>query len=79
MPEHEKPLADEQLRQLSHDLRECLHMIGMGVELLQKARQDAERFAQTCEAIDKERKAAQKLVGELIDAACRNYHRTRNL
>ena len=79
MPDPEKPLADEQLRQLCHDLRECLHMIGMGMELLQNAREDAERFAQTCEAIDKERKAAQKLAGELIDAACRSNPRTQYL
>lgn len=71
MSEHGKELEDEQLRQLSHDLRECLHMIGLATQMLQNVREDVDRFAQICEAIDKERTTAQKLVCELIDAASR--------
>ena len=77
MPEHEKQLGDEQLRQLSHDLQECLHVIGMGTQMLQNVREDVDRFTQICEAIDKERKTAQKLVCELIDAASRGNSRAQ--
>lgn len=70
MPDHEKQSLDEQLRQLSHDVRECLHAIGLGTEILKNLREDEARFAEICEAIDNERKTAQKLVHELLKAAC---------
>lgn len=60
---------DEQLRQLSHDIRHCLHAIGLGTELLKTVRADDERFAEVCELINTEQKTAMKLVRELIDAA----------
>lgn len=69
MPEHEKQSRSEYLRQLSHDIRHCLHAISMGTEVLKTVREDAARFTEVCELIDKERKTAMKLLGELIDAA----------
>ncbi|EAR21040.1 hypothetical protein [Nitrococcus mobilis] len=69
MSDHEKQSQDEQLRQLSHDVRECLHAIGLGTELLKNLREDEARFAEICEAIDNERKTAQRLMHELIHAA----------
>lgn len=69
MPEQETQCDDEQLRQLAHDVRHCLYVIGMGTEILRTAREDDDRFAEVCELIDEERKTAMKLVGKLIDAA----------
>ncbi|MDN5871884.1 MAG: hypothetical protein L0H73_14330 [Nitrococcus sp.] len=69
MPGQETRQHDEQLHQLAHDVRQCLHVIGIGAEMLKSARNDEARFAELCEAIDQERKTAQQLVEELIEAA----------
>lgn len=69
MPEHEKQPRDEYLRQLGHDVRHCLHAIGMGTEVLKTTRNNDAQFAEICELIDKERKTTMKLLGELLDAA----------
>lgn len=69
MSEPEKQRHDEQLRQLGHDVRHCLHVIGMGMEILKTVREDDDRFVEICELIDKERKTAMKLVRELVAVA----------
>lgn len=65
MPEPEQR-SDEQLRQLAHDVRHCLHVIGLGTEMLKGARDDERRFAELCESIDRERQEARRLVDELV-------------
>ncbi|MDN5872133.1 MAG: hypothetical protein L0H73_15625 [Nitrococcus sp.] len=69
MREQQTSQHDEQLHRLAHDVRQCLHVIGMGAEMLASARADESRFAELCEAIEQERKTAQRLVKELIEAA----------
>lgn len=69
MPEHDTRHEDQRLRQVAHDVQHCLYVIGLGTELLATVREDEHRFAELCEAIDKERRAAKELVGELLDIA----------
>lgn len=61
--------AQHHLRQLAHDIQHCLHVIGMATEVLKGLREDAEKFAEVCDSIDKERCEAAELVGELVRAA----------
>ena len=72
MPAHETRHHDERLRQLAHDIRHCLHVIGMGMELLKTVRENDRQFAEICESINQERRTARKLVDELAAFAGRN-------
>lgn len=62
--QHEKE-TEERLRQLSHDIGHCLHVIGMAMEILKSARDNEEVFGEVCASIDKERKEATKLLHQL--------------
>ena len=57
---------DEQLRQLIHNIRHCLHVIGMGTSLLKELRHDDVQFAELCASIDTERKKVKELIEELV-------------
>lgn len=65
----ENPGKDDRVRQLVHDLQHCLHVIGMGMELLRDARGDEAQFAEICETIDHERTQAAELIRELAAEA----------
>jgi hypothetical protein len=60
---------DAQLRQLAHDVQDCLHVISMAVRLLKDARDDDRRFDELCGWIDAQRRQATDLVTELLTAA----------
>lgn len=62
---------NDDLHQLVHDIRHCLHVIGMGMTLLPEVRNDDQKFAELCGTIDHERQQAAKLVDQLFDAALR--------
>jgi signal transduction histidine kinase len=61
---------DQRLHELGHDVRHCLHVIAMGVELLKAARNDVEQFSEICESLETERRECSRLVEELVQAAC---------
>lgn len=64
MAGQEEP-QDLHLGQLVHDLRHCLHVIGLGSELLPSVRNDDLRFGEVCGWIDQERKRAGELLNQL--------------
>lgn len=68
MGQQEQPPDDEHLRQLVHDVQHCLHVIGIATHILKSVRDDAERFAEVCDSIDKERREAMDLVKEFLTA-----------
>ncbi|WP_412069259.1 hypothetical protein [Rubrivirga sp. IMCC43871] len=61
---------DEQLYKIAHDTQHCLHVIGMGLEILKGARDDDDTFDQICEAMGKEQRKAAKLIDAFLDATC---------
>lgn len=68
MTEFIKSDADRKIYTLHHDLKNCLHVISIGMELLKSARHDEARFREICENIEHERRSAAKLLGELLKA-----------
>lgn len=71
MAGQEEPQADRQLGQLVHDLRHCLHVIGLGSELLPNVRHDDRRFEEVCGWIENERIKAGQLLNQLVERARR--------
>ena len=60
-------VEDDRLDALIHDLRHCLHVIGMALELLKREHLDAVRFEELCNSIDAEREQAIRLITKLSD------------
>lgn len=67
MAGQEVPQEDQDLGQLVHDLRHCLHVIGLSSELLPNVRNDDRRFAEVCGWIDNERIKAGELLNQLVE------------
>lgn len=59
--------SEDKVRQFAHGLRQCLHVIGMGVAILPRARDD-EKFDDICSSMDRERREAARLIAEPMDA-----------
>ena len=57
---------DKKLYTLHHDIKNCLHVISIGLELLKSSRQDEARFKEICEDIEGERRTAGRLLCELL-------------
>lgn len=62
----EERLVDEGLHEMVHDVQSCLHVIGLGTELLQGARNDDVRFEQVCQSIDFQRREAVRLLSTYL-------------
>lgn len=69
MTVQDEPRHDERLHQLVHDVQNCLHVIGMGMELQKDARGDDARYAELGEAMSKQHKKAVRLLDDYIRAA----------
>lgn len=52
---------------LIHDIKNCLHVINMGIVALRAAREDEQHFAKICDSIHVERKRASALVDKIRD------------
>ena len=63
------PDHDANIHQITHDLLQCLHVIGMATELLRQPQQPTQ-VDELCRSIDQERKTAAQLVNQLRDAGC---------
>ncbi len=61
------PVANPQ-RQMLHDLRHCLSVIGMGMVVLRQGQSDC-RLGELCDSLDAERKKAVRLLRELSELA----------
>lgn len=54
---------------LAHDIQNCLHIIGIGLEILQDARGDDARFAETSASMAKSNEHAFQLLSDYVRAA----------
>lgn len=54
-------------RETAHDLRYCLHLIGMGLQTLKLVHNDAEEFGEVFAMLEKKRDKAAALVNEFLD------------
>lgn len=70
MDVRDEPQHDEHLHQLVHDVKHCLHVVGMGTEILKGVRDDDRKFAEICAAMDKEQREAMRLLANLLSATC---------
>lgn len=69
--EREHNPTDDRLRQLAHDVRNCLNIIGMSAQVLKDGRPGADEIAELSASIDQERKTASELLDELVAAMSR--------
>jgi signal transduction histidine kinase len=69
------PDGEDPLNLLAHDIRHCLHVIGMAVELLRKSPADDRSLREICESIENERDEALKLLNELVQNARQSQDR----
>ncbi len=70
MNARDEPPHDEHLHQLVHDVKHCLHVVGMGTQILKDVRDDDGKFAEICAAMDKEQREAMRLLDDLLKATC---------
>lgn len=61
------PLVTDPQRQMLHDLRHCLSVIGIGMVVLQQGQTD-NRLIELCDSLDAERKKAVQLLRELSES-----------
>ncbi len=54
---------------MAHDLRNCLHLIEMGLQILERSREKPAEFEDVCEMIKSERKKASEMVTEFLKVA----------
>lgn len=59
---------DDQVRQLRHDVLNCLNVIGMSAQLLKSGPSEADEVVELSESIDQERKRAAELLDQLVAA-----------
>lgn len=64
--EAESIAIDEGLFKLVHDVQGCLHIIGLGTELLKGARDDDAVFREVTDRIDRERGEAMRLLHQYL-------------
>lgn len=67
----ERVAIDEGLHRLVHDVQGCLHVIGLGTELLKGARDDEASFTEISDRIEHERCEAVRLLNEYMRSAHR--------
>jgi len=57
--------GDQDLRNVVHELRNCLYAMGIGLALLAKSRNDAEKFNNLLEKVNQEQQVAVELLDKL--------------
>jgi signal transduction histidine kinase len=61
--------TSDRLKQLRHDVLNCLNVISLGAKALQESPGDAELLEYVCNNIQREQRRATELLSELFDAA----------
>lgn len=61
---------DEALHQFVHDVKHCLHLAGMGMEILKGVRDNEARFEEICDMMDKQHKESLRLLDDFLGATC---------
>lgn len=61
---------DEKLHLLHHDIKNCLHVISIGMEALNTVRDNESEYAELKNSIEKERREAVRLTDEMLKIAC---------
>lgn len=56
-------------RQLGHDLRDCLHKIGLGVQILRKLASNATDMADTIRMMEQQQRLATQMLEQLVELA----------
>ncbi len=69
MRAHDEPPHDEALHQFAHDLQNCLHVVGMGLEILKDVRNDDARFAEISDWVRIEHRKGVELLEAYVHAA----------
>ncbi len=64
---------EEQLRQLHHDLQNCLNGISMGTDVLADNRSDDAIYAEFYDLVCDERRTATKLLEQFLKTACEEH------
>ena len=62
---------DEKLHLLHHDIKNCLHVISIGMEALSTVRDNEREYSELKSSIEKERKEAVRLTDEMLKTACK--------
>lgn len=57
------------LHALAHDLRNCLHLVEMGLQILERSREKPTEFDDICEMLRTERAKASDIVTEFLAVA----------
>jgi signal transduction histidine kinase len=70
MTERIKLERNKKLRNLHHEIQNCLTVISMGTDALTQSRDDDAMFAELYETVRKNRIEAAKLVDEFLVNAC---------
>ena len=61
---------DEKLHLIHHDIKNCLHVISIGMEALGTVRNKDSEYAELKKSLEKERQEAVRLTDELLKLAC---------
>ena len=61
---------NEKLRHLHHEIQNCLSVISMGTDTLEKFRHDDTIFAEFYQSIQEHRRKATELVDEFLKRTC---------
>lgn len=61
---------DEKLHLLHHDIKNCLHVISIGMEALGTVRDNAGEYEELKLGIERERREAVRLTDEMLKLAC---------
>ncbi len=69
MNAHDEPPHDEALHQFAHDLQNCFHVFGLGLEILKDVRDDDARFAEISDSMHIEHRKAVELLEAYLHAA----------
>lgn len=64
---HDEQQHDEKLHQFVHDIKHCLHVVGMVTEILKQVREDDAKFAEFCELMGREHKKAIKVLNDYLN------------
>ena len=56
----------QQISVVAHDIRHCLHVVRMGLTLLNASREKQEQFVEICSTMEAEERRAVELLEDLI-------------
>ena len=61
---------DAKLHEIHHDIKNCLHVISIGMEALGTVREKDSEYEELRQGIEKERREAVRLTDEMLKRTC---------